>query len=62
LVRDAVAQARRRAENLPAGDIQKLVIDARGQNVSTVLLNRLAAQIEQQSSGIISTRDLTFWR
>lgn len=62
LVRDVVAQAQHRAQNLPVGDVQKLVIDARGQNVSTATLNRLAAQIQQRSNGVVSTQDVTFWR
>lgn len=62
LVRDVVVQAQHRAQNLPAGDVQKLVIDARGQSVSTVTLNRLAAQIQQRSNSIIGTQDIQFWR
>ncbi len=62
LVRDVVAQAQHRSQNLPVGDVQKLVLDARGQNVSTVTLNRLAAQIQQRSNGLITTQHVTFWR
>jgi hypothetical protein len=62
LVRDVVDQAQHRAKNLPAGDVQKLVIDARGQNVSTVTLNRLSAQIQQRSDSIIVAQDVQFWR
>lgn len=62
LVRDVSKQAAHRAENLPIGDVQKVVIDARGQNVSTTTLNRVAVLIQQKSNGIVTTNNIQFWR
>ena len=62
LVRDVVAQAQTRATNLPVGDIQRVVIDVRGQNVSVTTLNRVSAQIAARSNGAIATDSIIFWR
>jgi hypothetical protein len=62
LVRDVVAQAQTRALNLPRGDVQRLVIDVRGQNVSTATLNAISQRIVTNSNGIFNAQSITFWR
>ncbi len=62
LVRDVVAQAQTRARNLPVGDVQRIVIDVRGQNVSTATLNGVTTRIVARSSGAIARDSITFWR
>lgn len=62
LVSNVVDQARTRAQNLPAADVQKLIIDVRGQNIGTATLNRLADEIATRSDGVLSNLNITFWR
>ena len=62
LISNVVDQARTRAQNLPATDVQKLIIDVRGQNVGTATLNRLADEIVNRSGGVLSDSNITFWR
>ncbi|NHZ93952.1 hypothetical protein F2P45_33905 [Massilia sp. CCM 8733] len=62
LVSSVSAQAIHRAANLPLGDIQKIVLDVRGQNVSTVELNRVVGRIQQKTNGILTPGQIHFWR
>jgi hypothetical protein len=62
LVRDVVAQAQTRAQILPSSDVQRLIVDVRGQSVSTATLNAISQRIVTNSNGIFNAQSITFWR
>lgn len=62
LVRNVTEQARHRAQHMPEGTVQKVVIDARGQNVSRATLENVAERLSQGSDGIISVDNISIVR
>lgn len=53
-------QARERAQNLPSGSHQGIVIDIRGQNIDPAVLNRIPTNIETATDGIIPSSSVVF--
>jgi hypothetical protein len=60
LVRNVVQQAQARQPHLPAGDIQRVTIDLRGQHVTPAQAQQLKARIQAESGGLIPARHVNF--
>ena len=60
LVNNVAQQAIQRANNLPAGMEQQVVIDVRGQTVTEAQKNSIVQGIVQKSNGIISPTEIQF--
>lgn len=55
-------QATSRAQNLPAGSFQGVVIDIRGQSIDPAVLQRIPNNIQQATGGRIRAQDVIFKR
>jgi len=53
LVSNVVNQARNRAQNLPEGMAQDVVVDIRGQNVPRELKSQIERQIIERTGGLV---------
>jgi hypothetical protein len=62
LVDNVVNQSVTRANNLPPGTIQSVIIDVRGQTVSRGVLNDIVNRISTGSNGIINSTNITIVR
>jgi filamentous hemagglutinin len=62
LYNDVAEQALRRAENLPSGSFQGVIIDIRGQAIDPAVLQRIASNIQQATGGRIRVQDVIFKR
>jgi hypothetical protein len=62
LVDVITAQAQQRAQHLPGGTLQSVVIDVRGQSVSREELRQLIERIVSQSNGTLRPSDITVKR
>ena len=62
LVKSVSEQAIQRAQNLPQGMTQTVVIDVRGQVVTAQQELAIRQSIVQKSNGVISPSDITFKR
>jgi RHS repeat-associated protein len=60
LVNNVVGQALERQVNLPQGMVQKVIIDARGQNVTAKQMDTIQREIVSQSNGAISAANIEF--
>ncbi len=60
LVRNVVQQAQARQPQLPAGDIQRVTIDLRGQHVTPAQAQQLKTRIQAESGGLILARHVNF--
>lgn len=59
LVNNIVGQARNRAANMPVETAQYVVIDLRGQSVSSQIVQQIIDNIVQQSGGLIQRGNIT---
>jgi hypothetical protein len=62
LQQNLVDQAKYRAEQLPEGTVQHVIVDTRGQNVPLQRLVDLAQRIEEKSGGAIKAENIQFLR
>ncbi len=62
LINNVSKQAIQRAENLPAGMRQEVVIDIRGQKVTSIQEDAIIKGIVQKSNGTIKPTDIQFKR
>ncbi|MDE8578619.1 VENN motif pre-toxin domain-containing protein, partial [Pantoea vagans] len=62
LINNVSKQALQRAENLPAGMRQEVVIDIRGQKVTSIQEDAIIKGIVQKSNGVIKPTDIQFKR
>ena len=60
LISNVSKQAIQRAENLPAGMRQEVVIDIRGQKVTSIQEDAIIKGIVQKSNGVIKPTDIQF--
>ena len=60
LINNVAQQAIDRAANLPSGMTQTVVIDVRGQTVTTQQLDAIRLQIVQRSNGAVSPNNIRF--
>ena len=60
LVNNVVTQAKYRAQHLPKGTTQTIVIDVRGQNVDVAKRNHIKKEISSKSGGIIEYKNIRF--
>ena len=61
LIRDVSQQALTRAQHLPPGMRQEIIIDIRGQNVSAAQRDFIRSGIVQQSNGVIDRNSIQFF-
>ena len=60
LVKRIVDQVAQRAPHLPKGSRQGIVIDVRGQRVSSSTLTRLRERIVRDAGGLVASDDIVF--
>lgn len=62
LVRNIAGQVEQRVTHLPPDTTQRIVIDVRGQDVTSEMLEKLGARIERKTGGVVGPDQISFLR
>ena len=62
MVKTIVEQYEKRKNELPIGTRQNIVIDARGQGITSIQEKEIIQKIIDKSNGTIKKSDITIWK
>jgi filamentous hemagglutinin len=62
LYKELADQAAKRAQNLPKDSVQGVILDIRGQSIDPAVLQRIPANIEKATGGLIRAANVVFKR